>query len=74
MQQFGISRGTVRRALKSLVEEGQYARAWDGEASRADTTEALVDHYNWGRPHSACGGLPPMSRIHGVNNVMAHNA
>ncbi len=27
------------------------------------------------RPHSACDGLPPpMSRIVGVNNVMAHNS
>ncbi len=25
------------------------------------------------RSHSACGGLPPMSRIVGVNNVLARN-
>ncbi|WP_417572349.1 integrase core domain-containing protein [Paratractidigestivibacter faecalis] len=33
-----------------------------------------LEHYNWERPHSACGGLPPMSRVLGVNNVMAHNS
>ena len=32
-----------------------------------------MGHYNWDRPHSACGGLPPMSRIAGVNNLLAHN-
>lgn len=25
-------------------------------------------------PHGACGGLPPMSRIVGVNNLLAHNS
>ncbi|WP_418618102.1 integrase core domain-containing protein [Slackia isoflavoniconvertens] len=34
---------------------------------------AFIEHYNWERPHSACGGLPPMSRIVGVNNLSAHN-
>lgn len=30
--------------------------------------------HRYARPHSACGGLPPMSRIVGVNDVMAHNS
>ena len=34
----------------------------------------LIERYNWERPHSACGGLPPMSRIVGVNNLSAHNS
>ena len=34
---------------------------------------ASLEHYNWDRPHSACGGLPPMSRIVGVNNLLARN-
>ena len=66
--------GRVERMNQALAREWQYARAWDGEASRADALEAFVDHYNWDRPHSACGGPPPMPRIHGVNNVMAHNS
>ena len=40
---------------------------------RKGTTCAFMERYNWDRPHSACGGLPPMSRIVGVNNVLAHN-
>ena len=64
---------------QTLAREWQYARArawawaWDSEASRVDAPEAFLDHHNWGRPHGACGGLPPMSRIRGVNDVMAHN-
>lgn len=42
-------------------------------AARASALPAFIEHYNWERPHSACGGLPPMSRIVGVNNLSAHN-
>lgn len=64
----------VERMNQTLAREWQYVRAWESEASRADALEAFIDHYNWERPHSACGGLPPMSRIVGVNNVMARNS
>ncbi len=65
--------GKVERMNRTLAQEWQYGRAWDSEASRAEALDAYIDHYNWDRPHSACGGLPPMSRIVGVNNLMAHN-
>ena len=66
--------GKVERMNQTLAREWQYVRAWESEASRADALEAFIDHYNWERPHSACGGLPPMSRIVGVNNGMARNS
>lgn len=59
---------------RTLAQEWQYGRAWDGEAERADALSAHLEHYNWNRPHSACGGQPPMSRIVGVNNLLAHNS
>ena len=65
--------GKVERMNRTLAQEWQYARAWDGEAGRASALPAFIEHYNWERPHSACGGLPPMSRIVGVNNLSAHN-
>ena len=65
--------GKVERMERTLAREWQYARAWDGEAGRAGALPAYMEHYNWDRPHSACGGLPPMSRIAGVNNLLAHN-
>ena len=65
--------GKVERMNRTLAQEWQYARAWDGEAGRASALPAFIEHYNRERPHSACGGLPPMSRIVGVNNLSAHN-
>ena len=65
--------GKVERMNRTLAQEWQYARAWGGEEERAAALPAYLERYNWERPHSACGGLPPMSRIVGVNNVMAHN-
>lgn len=66
--------GKVERMNRAIAQEWQYGRAWESEAGRADALPAFIEHYNWSRPHSACGGLPPMSRIVGVNNVLAHNS
>ena len=66
--------GKVERMNRTLAQEWRYARAWDGEAGRASALPAFIEHYNWERPHSACGGLPSMSRIVGVNNLSAHNS
>ena len=65
--------GKVERMNRTLAQEWQYGRAWGSEAGRADALPAFIERYNWERPHSACGGLPPMSRIVGVNNLLAHN-
>lgn len=65
--------GKVERMNRTIAQEWQYGRAWDSEAGRADALPAFIERYNWERPHSACGGLPPMSRIVGVNNLLAHN-
>ncbi|EOS50174.1 IS481 family transposase [Adlercreutzia caecimuris] len=65
--------GKVERMNRTLAQEWQYGRAWESEAGRGAALPAFIEHYNWDRPHSACGGLPPMSRIVGVNNLLAHN-
>lgn len=65
--------GKVERMNRTLAQEWKYARARDGEAGRAEALPAFIERYNWERPHSACGGLPPMSRIVDVNNLSAHN-
>ncbi len=66
--------GKVERMSRTLAQEWRYARAWGSEAGRADALPAFMEHRNWGRPYSACGGLPPMSRIVGANNLSAHNS
>ena len=65
--------GKVERMNRTLAQEWQYARAYGSDDGRASALPAFIEHYNWERPHSACGGLPPMSRIVGVNNLSAHN-
>ena len=65
--------GELERMNRTLTQEWQYGRAWDSKAGRASALSAFIEPYNWCRPHSACGGLPPMSRVVGVNNLLAHN-
>ena len=43
----------------TLAQEWQYGRAWEGEAGRAEALTAFIEHYNWSRPHSACGACRP---------------
>ena len=39
----------------------------------AETIEVWVYHYDYHRPHTACGDQPPASRLHaGVDNVMTN--
>lgn len=66
--------GKAERMNRTLAREWQYARAWESEGAGSEDLAPYLEHYNWERPHSACGGLPPMSRILGVNNVMAHSS
>ena len=56
--------GKVERMVRTLARERRYARPWTPSSS------ATI-----GIGHTApAGGLPPMSRIVGVNNVMARNS
>lgn len=62
-RQMGVGRQTAGKWL---------ARERRGEGlARGPVTRV---RYERDRPHSACGGLLPMSRIAGVNNLSAHNA
>ena len=65
--------GKVRRMNRTIAQKWQYGRAWGSEAERASALPAFIEHYNRERPHSACGGLPPMSCIVSVNNLLARN-
>lgn len=58
---------------RTIAQDRQYGRAWDGEAGRADALLAYIERYNWDRPHSAYGSPPPMSRVVGANNLLAHS-
>ncbi len=62
------------RAHERDARAGAAARAYASEGERAAALSSFIDRHDWARPHSACGGLPPISRIFGVDNVMAHNS
>lgn len=51
--------GKVERMNRTIAQEWRYAGAWESEAGRASALPAFIEHYNWSRPHGACGGPPP---------------
>ena len=65
--------GKVERMNRTLAQEWQYGRAWGARPTGPKPCRLHRAPGNWDRPHSACGGLPPMSRIVSVNNLLAHN-
>ncbi len=66
--------GKVERMNRTLAQEWQYAGAYDSEGARGAALAPLPGALQLVPPHNACGGLPPMSRVVGVNNVLAHNS
>ena len=66
--------GKIERMNRTLTQEWQYACAYGSEAGRADALPPNKEHKKLAPPHSACGGLPPMSRIVGVNNLSVRSS
>ncbi|MFE3289939.1 integrase core domain-containing protein [Rhodococcus sp. NPDC059234] len=67
--------GKVERYNRILAEEFRYAREWQSEYQRSEALGVWNVHYNYHRPHSAAGDLPPASKLHaGVTNVVASYA
>ena len=63
--------GKIERYNRLMVDEVLYARAYDSEQARRQAVQVWVHHYNYHRPHTACGDQPPASRTPArVNNVM----
>jgi len=60
--------GKAERFIQSALREWAYG--WTNQNS-AERTAALAHwqhHYNCHRPHSAIGGLPPISRLNSSRN------
>src|SRR5699024_9390235 len=65
--------GKIERYQRLMTDECLYARAYDSENERRDAIGVWNHHYNYHRPHTACGDQPPASRLHaGVDNVMTN--
>ncbi|STX04977.1 IS481 family transposase [Kocuria rosea] len=63
--------GKVERFNRLLADEVLYVRPYASEQARRDAIGIWVNHFNYHRPHTACGDQPPASRLPArVNNVM----
>ena len=63
--------GKAERFIQTLINEWAYARPYRSNAQRLTALHRYVDFYNYGRPHTAIGGLVP--RV-AVNNVLGHDS
>lgn len=55
--------GKAERFIQTSLREWAYARPFNSSAERARDMPVWLCRYNSSRPHSALGGLPPISRI-----------
>jgi transposase InsO family protein len=58
--------GKVERFHQTMAREWAYGLVYRSHRERAAALPHWLDHYNTRRPHSAIGGLPPISRVHNV--------
>lgn len=55
--------GKAERFNRTLQENWAYRHAFTSNQDRLDALQPWIDHYNYDRGHTACGGLPPISRV-----------
>ena len=55
--------GKAERFNRTLQEGWAYRQPFTSNRDRTDALQPWIDHYNYTRPHTACGGLPPISRL-----------
>jgi transposase InsO family protein len=55
--------GKAERFIRTLLAEWAYVRLYRSNGQRLKALPAWIDFYNSGRPHTALGGRPPMSRL-----------
>jgi transposase InsO family protein len=58
--------GKVERFHRTLTDGWAIARFYNCEQTRRKALPAFLHHYNHHRPHSAIGGLPPITRLTNV--------
>lgn len=55
--------GKIERFHRTMADGGAYARCYTSEKERRDALAGWIHHYNHHRPHSACNGKPPITRL-----------
>jgi transposase InsO family protein len=63
--------GKAERFIQSSIREWAYGCSFDTSAHRAAQLPRWLHRYNWHRPHSSLGRLPPVSRLRlNENNLL----
>ena len=55
--------GKAERFIQTALREWAYGRAYRHSRARTAYLPRWLHHYNWHRPHTSLGGLPPISRL-----------
>jgi transposase InsO family protein len=58
--------GKIERFFRTLDTEWAHSRVWATSASRDRALSSFIRYYNRRRPHTACGGRPPITRVQHV--------
>ncbi|HVL94217.1 MAG TPA: integrase core domain-containing protein, partial [Solirubrobacteraceae bacterium] len=56
--------GKIERFFRTLDTEWAHGRAWPNSTTRDRALSSFIRFYNRQRPHSACGGRAPITRVH----------
>ena len=59
--------GKAERFIQTSLREWAYRNAYQTSDQRTQAMTPWITSYNHSRPHSALGGIPPISRL---NNVL----
>ena len=55
--------GKAERFIQTSLREWAYARAYNTSLERTTELPKWLHRYNWHRPHSSIGAMPPISRL-----------
>lgn len=65
--------GKAERFIQTLLREWAYAFTYPNSDARSRELPFWMTHYNFHRPHSATGNLPPASRLGFIANNVVRN-
>ncbi|WP_426247708.1 integrase core domain-containing protein, partial [Nocardioides sp. LHG3406-4] len=62
--------GKIERLHRTMGDGWAYKKLYNSEAARRASLAGWLHQYNHHRPHSALGGLPPITRL---DNLAGHH-